>query len=963
MKKTLYILSVLLLGLVSCNKTEFEPTESKKTEKAEETGLVAITMKAEIPQLQAVTRAPGDRSVAPDIKEMRVAVFGTSGYPQAYALAEPVDENGASLDHYATSNGHTYYFKVLLPVYEGEAHVHIIANGPQTIPFVDQDEESIMSTMRSEAPVGAFWARIIMPDGILTQLDDNGIMQTDSEGNYIPSEGTAHLFEDLVLVRNFAEVLLDYTPLEGYDNLSSITYTLVNIPKYGSVAPMNAGTYVDDFKDYIYNSKTGRMITADSTTVYPGFMFEDEPMNYTVPGVGDISTAVGSPVFMYERIHPGGDKATCMLVKAKWENDSDFCYYRIDLMDEAVNGYYPIYRNYQYKVNIKKVGNRGAKTPTEAMNRDSGGNVSMSTEAQSLTDISDGVSRLYVEYIEKNFTSGGKKTFWVQYVPDVRTGTVDNSKITVSIKEQGLALKEGTQVTKKSTTSFGQDIYEFELNGQDDRDDLVSVLQVKADNGKTGDDKSTLYRDITLRVMKKMEMSLSLVPKKINTGTGESTILKIALPDSLPKSMFPLEMYIEDINHTLNPTGETGIDGDDPITVPVKTAKSLADGTTNSFYFIRTVNYGEYEDNHTINTQFTTISQASATTIYVANEYFHTQSINLLNDGMYVNPTQATVPFSATSQIVEVEFDSDNQSKTWTVTGGTGVTITNEAGATITGGTGTGTFVMHFGANNTASPVTRTATVRCDGVNHSVTITQSALEFSITPDSQYLLYNQTTATVTIHAEEGKSWTASVSGPSGTTPSLSASSGEGTQTLTVTLPTGTTSQRTFTVTATMTDPARTATAEIIQRRTPQSPYTFQPSSYTFSNYNGGATSGDGYVSVSLTNATRNNNQTYITLGRTTGNTINQGTITVTPITGMKITRITVTYSSNTYAGYDNAGRSVSSGSYTISQSTGTWTPGTTYTGGSVKITNGYTNSYWDVNYPRITNIQVSYALDN
>ena len=169
MKKTLYILSALLLGLVSCTKTVFD---EPKPQKAEETGLVAVTMKVQIPQVQLyATKALGDRSDQPSIKDIRVAVFGTSGYPQTYTLAEPINADGTPAADYATENGVTYYFKVLLPVYDGEAHVHIIANGDESIKFVDEDEESIMTNMRTQDNVGAFWARIVMPDGILAQLD------------------------------------------------------------------------------------------------------------------------------------------------------------------------------------------------------------------------------------------------------------------------------------------------------------------------------------------------------------------------------------------------------------------------------------------------------------------------------------------------------------------------------------------------------------------------------------------------------------------------------------------------------------------------------------------------------------------------------------------------------------------------------------------------------------------------
>ena len=137
MKKAFYILSALLLGLVSCNKAELEAPQGKK---AEETGLVAITMKVQIPEvrLNAMTKANGEFSHTPDITDMRVAVFGTSGYPQAYAQAEPIkSESDQNAGSYASTNydpehpsdDDIYYFKVLLPVYEGEAHVQLL-QGP-----------------------------------------------------------------------------------------------------------------------------------------------------------------------------------------------------------------------------------------------------------------------------------------------------------------------------------------------------------------------------------------------------------------------------------------------------------------------------------------------------------------------------------------------------------------------------------------------------------------------------------------------------------------------------------------------------------------------------------------------------------------------------------------------------------------------------------------------------------------
>lgn len=980
MKKTLYILLALMLGLVSCNKTELEAPETKTVE---ESGLVAITMKIQIPEVElvATTKADGKFSHDPSINSLRVAVFGVSGYPQAYAYAEPIasatDETPAD---YASTNyedeGDIYYFKVLLPVYDGEAHVHVIANGPESIPFVDEKEETIMETMRSEAGIGAYWARVVLPDGILTQLDQNGIMQTDDEGNYIASEETAHLFEDLVLVRNFAEVKLSIESSATAD-LHDIYWTLVNVPSNGSVAPMAAGTYVEDYQDYEYyptGENKGKIGKDDE--IYNGFMF-DGAMDLTYPKetseVATVDANIWKPIsdarFLYERPKPvGGEKLTCILMKAKFRQDTYYTYYRIDLSDETLGGSFPIYRNFVYQVKIHKVGNRGAKSTDEAMNRDSGGNVSLSLEAQKLTDVSDGESRLFVEYVERNFTSGGKYTVWVQYVPDLEDidpdthkARVDNDNVLIEINSEfdNNALASNTITKLDKSTKRGYNFYEFTLKEQDEEVDLTSVLRVSATNytGTVPDDKekSTLYRNITLRVMHKMNMALALKPSEVvETGTGKKVRLEITLPDNLPESMFPLEIHIEDINHTINPTGYTGVqvDGDAvPITVPVKTAKSYADGSTNSFYFIRTVNKSEYDNNPVISTEFETVESASATTIYVANEFFKTKSINLLNDGIYVNPLNMVVPFNTTSVTVEVDMDPNATAKTWTVTAGSGVTV-DKSGTQ----TGKGSFTMSFDENETSSPIARTATVRSNGEDYSVTIIQNPIEFTISPKRKIVLFNETTHTVTIHAEEGTSWKANVSSGASLVGQDEDGfvSGEGTQELTVNFSANEGSQREFTITATTEESSpKSAQATIVQRRKPNESSTFNVNSFTFNNttHTASATSSDEYVSIRLSNI-GNNPYSYIQMGR---NTTERGVITIVPVEGMKITGITVTYSSD-YGRNDATGLSVSSGDYTVSDDVGTWEGEST---GAITINNGYRQQYGGANFPRITKIVVTY----
>ncbi|MBQ6577090.1 MAG: hypothetical protein IJL91_05015 [Bacteroidales bacterium] len=893
MKRIIYILAAALIGVCACNRNEFEPL---KKEKAPESGKVAVILSVQPPvELTATTKANYLDSL-PKIDYIKVAVFGTSGYPQEYTTAEPVnktdrvDADGFPIyepGEYAKTNGEKYYFKVLLPVYEGEAHVHIIANGDERIKYDGEDEYSIMSKMETADNVGAYWARVILEDGILADLTDDGIMRTDSDGNFIPSSQTAALFEDLVLVRNFAQVTLE----NHADNLYDVTWTLVNVPVSGSVAPMapnDKGDYdfVSDYKNYTYNTTNGLMQYNGKT--YAGYMTNSE-IDTNIPAGSQITNPITAPQFMYERIDPNMTSPTAILMKARFGSaTAAYTYYRLDLMAESMGGYFPLYRNYKYQISINRVGNKGSSTPEEAMLHESGSNVSMTAEAQTLTDISDGFSRLYVEYIEKTFTTGGTKTFWVYYVPDVQTGTIDNSSLEVKIKDAGTALASGAtgDVLTPDTTDPNMYVYSFNLNGQDDDVDLSSVFQVKATNGSTDPTKvSTLYRDITVKVIKKMDMVLGLDPKNIGAGTDIYTTLSISLNSELPDSMFPLEFYIEDTNRTLNPTGKDG--HGNSIDVPVKLGTSLADPTnTNSYFYIRTVNHDEYERIYnaakaatpegqpvvySFDTEFKTIKDASATTIYVDNDYFNVQHIDLSNHPAFLSPSSQTVASNATSATVAINVATGED---WTATVDGGASFEpNSSGNSIApkavsgntaSGTGPATLTVYFAANNTG-----------DEKTYKVTVTAGDIE--------------------------------------------------------------------------------EVSKIIQRRQAQT-YSVSYTDFNINNRIGTIPNANDHVTIRLTNAASATNG--ITMGYRGNNRNNYGTITVSPVNGSIITGITVTYLNTQNAGWDSDASSTPSGYSTDNTSaTGTWT-GSSQT--AVTITNSMTQSSGNQrNWPVITGITVTY----
>ena len=242
-----------------------------------------------------------------------------------------------------------------------------------------------------------------------------------------------------------------------------------------------------------------------------------------------------------------------------------------------------------------------------------------------------------------------------------------------------------------------------------------------------------------------MSMDLSLDPANIASGKDQTTVLSISLQDELPESMFPLEFYIEDTNRTLNPTGTDG--HGKSIDVPVKLGTSLFNSSNKeSYYYVRTVNHSEYERIYaaakaatpegqpvvySFDTEFKTIEEASATTIWVDNDYFSPESVDLGNHPSFVSPSTQTVSSSATSATVNVDVASG---VAWTATVEGGATFgenrprnsiaTKADSGNTASGSGPAVLTVVFDANETDNNITYKVTVTAGGVDEVSKIIQ-----------------------------------------------------------------------------------------------------------------------------------------------------------------------------------------------------------------------------------------------
>ena len=794
MKQLYSILSVLLvLASVSCTREEPVSTANFENEGA----TVPVILSFQNPLvLQADTKAEigMEMGVQPAISSIHVAVFGTDRYLKDYVSAYPCDAQGKPLSGgFVSQNATSAYFLARLPISSKERVLHIIANGPSSLPF-NAYENDIMQNMTVADGNGAYWQRIIMPAGISIVETDGNPEQT-AEGEYIPTPETVAALSNLTLIRNFASI----TVTENADNFKIVSYTICNMPRSGAVAmySTNHGDWVPGYTDsgltlsnYIYSYED----TDDSTVkTYLGFPTEPE-IDTNIPTTVDafnapgVSVAPGEPIYVYERAVTT-DNPPFILMAARYvdsgtpDSSTPIHYYRLDLALD--NGYFPIYRNFQYNVNISEVSVDGFDNLSDAAGHNSGSNFSVSLDTRTLPDISNGIVRLYIE--QPNFDwvySSETKSFWFKFLQNGATSGNLNGNVTVTEKE-GNALASFSVATSDGANN--QRSVSYTLNQPNGTSTLSSTLQLVG-TYNDGTDTYRLVRMVTIRVFNAKEIHPSLSPDTVADEEGQLTTLSIPLPWDLQASMFPMEILIEDSAKALNPaSGEN---------MPVKTTgienlsepfKSLSGDGTSSYCFVRTLNWSEYQrlknnaelsgsDDIILTCDFETTKAFSSSTVFVYNKYFATDAngVTTAQTTLYGDANNNITPnrqnVSGTSATVRVKSTGNWVLNISMANGGvaTGASLSPSSGSSTTGQNVTVTLPENVTENairykltltNTSSSLTRTAYITQEGIMMSLS-------------SAITTVDNGANTVTVTVESGTSYVLEVIDPSGTVISTS-----------------------------------------------------------------------------------------------------------------------------------------------------------------------------------------------
>lgn len=656
MRKILYILCTLF-PLLACSRTELDRPLPREVLPEPDSAIgVLVKFNVSIPELTPQTKALGD-TPAGDLDNLYIAVFGRSGYLKEYVEATITK---------ATTNGkvgettNRYTISAILTLSENsERHIHFIGNGPSSLQYGQETE--LIPNLLSPAGQGGYWQYFVVP-GIKAKrgaYDENNNWDPDKyvieDGHYVLSEETAAYFSDVPLIRNYSKIVVE--DMDGC-HFTTKSFAAVNVATQGSMAPYYSGGFVPDYQLKSYTDLR-------NTLQYPALLPLDVTFNSSVPSASSFTSnpvgagvaAAGGSFFMYERPIPDDDqKPTSVVIYGHFTdpdlsdgNDSGDYYYKVDLMDDE--GYYPIYRNFKYRIQIEEILRPGSASPEDALRTMGSGDISADVATQSLTDISDGTSHILVSYMSKTlirqypYTDGNETvhlTLKYKYIPDVTKDTNNDGEADwnnnlvanggpVSISLQNIA--DETDRIISSYTVAGSD----DTDGSGFRTITITTsapsnylrsqyLRISGTYTRTVDGKTkttTLYRNVTYSMINTQIMTVSCTPSRVQTSPGQPLRVDITIPKDLPPSMFPLVFYLEAEKLSLTPDNSHANNN-----LPVYSGLSISGSGKTAFHFIRTVSEDEYlqlsaatsATSVSIPCYFKTNMAESASTIYVVDE-------------------------------------------------------------------------------------------------------------------------------------------------------------------------------------------------------------------------------------------------------------------------------------------------------------------------------------------------------
>lgn len=595
--------------LASCTDNLFnEVCEENASEK------VSLTFKAHIPETSSVSSRSFDN---PSVETLHLIVFDNNGYF--------VEKQKATKTKTIVSNTEVTEFSVTLTASASRRTIHFIGNyaGADNLQF--GSESDIIGELKHSNGADAYWQRMSF-----------GSISDDTQIGTIP------------LLRNHARV----TVTENLDNFVLESFTVVNIVNEGYVAPYNQNS--SNFAQFLETDANGNLTSMSysaittGTNAYTGYMPNIE-VGATKESVATWNWVTPNHYFyLYEQRFDANKKNAFVIAKGKY-NGQQSSYYKIEIVNNNKD-YYHILRNFEYKIQIKDVTGNGKENATAAYDMTgSHNNLVASVELQSLSNISDGLSQLYVSYTEEHIVSSDPVTLQYMYIPSITNkGTTSNGSISIEYTQNGDVIKSCTIASSNNKDSDGSDsgwrTITITPQTPDANETKKQTLTIKAGN---------LQRTITyilhtpynLGVQSYDGSGTNKSDKVVDASIQQKVNVDITIPSGLPESIFPLTFYIEAEKRTLYPDATQN-------QLPAETEMPSVFTGGSTFGYTKEISWEDYYNatsktyNNEFICKFLTNTAANASRVRVYNKYFSMAEDYFINSGT----TYYNIPATALGQ-------------------------------------------------------------------------------------------------------------------------------------------------------------------------------------------------------------------------------------------------------------------------------------------------------------------------
>lgn len=641
MKRLAYILTSLLL-LAGCVKLENQASNLIKDD-----GKVSVSFDVQLPEAAAGTKAFADK---PTINNLYIAVFDKGGMLTEYVKAES--------NPYPNINGEgNFKYTATLSVSNYPCTLHFIANGPnpKALRYGSEAEVLASDAFITEYGTDRYWQRIQVPS-----------IKKNDEGELDSSTKT--LIDKVALIRNFAKVTVSSTA----DNFELVGFYTMNTIDKGTTAAYNrnTGKFVENYQSYT----AAELIEASYNANVPISATLNTDLNNMIEVDGTPPLGV---TYIFEREKPVSDP-TFIVVAGKYsgpKHDANVTaptYYKIDLRDE--NGdYFPFLRNFNYQINIYEVNRDGSATPLDAASAPGSSDISTSIEAKDLTNISDGTSRLFVDYTEMILVGEADKILRFKYIPDI---TWDDGSGNAKVSN------DNVEITLVEPGSNGHAVASFTVADTDEEDgyreitihpsamsDAIKTSYLKiigsCPDGKVEHDGKTvivnpLQRKVHYTLRDSLALQVYCNPDDIKAEMGTDISVFVKIEDGLPSSIFSLDFYLEAEQLSLTSIPNSGSGTTDAL--PVRLRESIVPGNDDpTFQFLKTITWAEYsaapvvDGYKTFECKFKSNVAKSASKVYVYNPYFHLGKTSFTN---FNEQEFKNLKFSKTSGVHEADIET-----------------------------------------------------------------------------------------------------------------------------------------------------------------------------------------------------------------------------------------------------------------------------------------------------------------